>query len=205
MGNRFDNRSVDTFKKDIKFGTQLERYFFLEWIDRNLDDPRLVIESWEDNGCGNDGEFIAKGETSGADYRISGVMNYIDMPRKKQMIDWPIEVKWVPTAGKLTLKEADLKAYVREEANILFIYNTGQANLRKPKDYNLAKHIQKIEACGKDIRYGIMWSWKVKSLYEECKNQNLFQPIPYMGNKSGVIIKSNKFGWHFKEKQWMAK
>lgn len=205
MSKRFDNRSVDTFKKDIKFGTQLERYFFLEWIDRQLGEERFIIESWEDNGCGNDGEFIAKGNTSGADYKISGTMNYIDMPRKKEMVDWPIEVKWVPTAGKLTLKEADLRAYVREEASILFIYNTGPANLRKPKDYNLDRHIAKIESCADDLRYGMMWHWDVKRLYKEAKRLNKFQPIPYMGNKSGIIIPAKNFKWHFRENKWKTK
>ena len=31
--SRWDNRSVNTFKRDIKFGTQLETYFFR--VDRS--------------------------------------------------------------------------------------------------------------------------------------------------------------------------
>ena len=202
MSKRFDNRSVNTFKKDIKFGTQLERYFFLEWIDRMLNEKGLHIESWGDNGCGNDGEFIASGNTAGADYKISGIMNYMDMPAKRVMKDWPMEVKWVPTAGKLTLKEADLKAYVKENANILFIYNTGRANLRKPQDYNLDNHIKRIEANASDLKFGVMWHWIVKNLYKEAKRKGLFEPSPYMGGKSGIIIPSKNFKWYFRERQW---
>lgn len=202
MSKRFDNRSVDTFKKDIKFGTQLETYFFREWIGKMLDDNCLHITDWSNNGCDNSGEFIAKGNTGGADYKISGKMQYMDMVRPELMKDWPIEVKWVPTAGKLTLKEADLRAYVKEEASILFIYNTGKANLRKPKDYNLDAHIKRIEENAKDIKYGIMWKWDVKKLYRESKKNNRFQPIPFMGNKSGIIIPSQHFRWYFTERLW---
>jgi len=205
MSKRFDNRSVDTFKRDIKFGTQLERYFFREWIGKILDDPCVRITDWDNNGCDNDGGFIAHGDTSGADFKISGTLNYYDMKRPKQMTDWPIELKWVPTAGKLTLKEADLKAYVREEANILFIYNTGKANLRKPKDYNLDRHIKNIENNADYLRYGIMWHWDVKKLYREAKRKDLFQPISYMGNKSGIVIPQNQFKWYFSEKKWTTK
>lgn len=202
MSKRFDNRSVDTFKKDIKFGTQLETYFFREWIGQTLNDNFLHITDWSNNGCDNSGEFIAKGNTGGADYRISGKMNYLDMPRAKTFKDWPLEIKWVPTAGKLTLKEADLRAYVKEGASILFIYNTGKANLRKPKDYNLDAHIKRIEENAKDLRWGIMWKDTVKQFYKECKYGQVFKPISYMGNKSGVIVESKNFKWHFGEHQW---
>lgn len=203
--SRWDNRSVNTFKRDIKFGTQLETYFFREWIDQNLDNPHLQITDWSNNGCDNNGDFISTGSTFGADYKITGVMNYMDMPRKKEMVDWPVEVKWVPTAGKLTLKEADLKAYAKENASILFIYNTGKANLRKPKDYNLDIHIQRIESNAKDIRWGMMWRDSVKKFYRECKRGQVFKPISYMGNKSGVVIESKNFKWHFGEHNWKTK
>ena len=87
-------------------------------------------------------------------------------------------------------KRADLKAYAKENASILFIYNTGKANLRKPKDYNLDTHIQRIESNAKDIRWGMMWRDSVKKFYRECKRGQVFKPISYMGNKSGVVIES---------------
>jgi len=188
MSTRFDNRSVSTFKKDIKFGTMLEKYFFHQWLETaKTRDPKL---SWENNGCGNDGEFIAKGNTAGADYKVNDV---------------PLEIKWVPTAGKFTLKENDLKAYIREGADILFIYNTGSANLRKPKDYDLDRHIELIEANASYIRWGIMQSSDVKRLYDDAKENNLFKPIYYMGNKSGIVLKSKDFHKYFLEREWTTK
>ena len=188
MSTRFDNRSVDTFKKDIKFGTMLEKYFFNKWLEiAKTRDPKI---KWEDNGCGNDGEFIAKGNTAGADYKVNDV---------------PLEIKWVPTAGKFTLKENDLKAYIREGADILFIYNTGSANLRKPKDYNLDRHIKLVESEAQQIRWGIMQSSNVKKLYDDAKENNLFKPIFYMGGKSGVVLKSKDFHKYFVEREWKTK
>ena len=186
MGSRFDNRSVSTFKKDIKFGTMLEKYFFEKWLEiAKTCDPKI---QWEDNGCGNDGEFIAKGNTAGADYKVNNV---------------PLEIKWVPTAGKFTLKENDLKAYIREGADILFIYNTGSANLRKPKDYDLTKHIRAIEHNNSDIRWGIMQSSDVKKLFDYAKENDLFRPINYMGGKSAIVLKSKDFDKYFMEREWL--
>tara|TARA_A100001515_G_C4539816_1_gene199825 strand:- start:95 stop:694 length:600 start_codon:yes stop_codon:yes gene_type:complete len=199
MSNRFDNRSVSTFKKDIKFGTQLESYFFNKWLEVCVDD----ICHWNHNGCGNDGEFIAKGNTSGADYMVSGTL--LVKPYTQEVTNHPLEIKWVPTAGKFTLKENDLKSYVRERASILFIYNTGSAKLKKPSDYNLEKHINLIEANASDIRYGIMWWQEVKNLYEFTKEEGLFRPIYYMGNKSGVVLKSKDFDKYFVEREWTTK
>lgn len=186
MSNRFDNRSVSTFKKDIKFGTMLEKYFFNKWISI----VGIQDKDWSDNGCGNDGEFIAKGNTAGADYRV---------------YNQPLELKWVPTAGKFTLKENDLKAYIREGADILFIYNTGRAQLRKPKDYDLDRHIKLIEQNESDILWGIMQHEKVVKLYNDAKENDLFRPINYMGGKSAIVLKSKDFDKYFVERKWTTK
>ena len=47
---------------------------FTGWVDRVSDHPAISIESWDNNGCGNNGEFIASGNTAGADYNITGVL-----------------------------------------------------------------------------------------------------------------------------------
>ena len=123
MSTRFDNRSVSTFKKDIHFATKLEKYFFTEWLEKvKSGSSGLHVSEWSDNGCGNDGEFIAKGNTAGADYKISGSIKGEGLDA--ELKDEPLEIKWVPTAGKFTLKENDLRAYVTEQASILFIYNS---------------------------------------------------------------------------------
>ena len=62
-----------------------------------------------------------------------------------------------------------------------------------------------IEANASDIRYGIMWWQEVKNLYEFTKEEGLFRPIYYMGNKSGVVLKSKDFDKYFVEREWTTK
>ena len=193
---RFDYRSKDTFKKDIKFGTMLEKYFFDKWIDV-AQSQGISLTEWSNNGCDNNGEYIETGRaTAGADYMVS--MKY----KGFEYEDLPLEMKWVPTAGKLTLKEGDLKAYKREQAGILFIFNSVRCdvNLKKPKDYNLEKHIKRIEAKADDIKWGIMLPEKVEHILSHMKDR--IEPIFYMGNKPGIIIKQKEFTNFFNVHEW---
>ena len=202
MSNRFDNRSVSRFKKDIYFSTMMEKYFFDKWRGIVKETQGMVIDDWDNNGCGNDGEFIAKGNTAGADYKISA--SFEDDFNTIVLVDHPLEIKWVPTAGKFTLKEGDLKAYVKEGASILFIYNSVNCgtNMRKPKDYDLDKYQKLVESKSQQIRWGVMWSDMVEEFYNDAKENNLFRPINYMGGKSGVVLKSSDFGKWFTEHVW---
>lgn len=202
MSSRFDDRTVDTFKKDIKFGTKLEKYFFHQWLNVLEQSSSIYVSDWSDNGCGNDGEFIAKGNTAGADYKISGSVRGVGLDAK--LTEEPLEIKWVPTAGKFTLKENDLKAYVEEEASILFIYNSVRCgtDMRKPRDYDFDRHIRLIESKADQIKWGIMWSPKVKQFYNNAKDKALFKPIHYMGGKYGVVLKQEDFSEWFVEEDW---
>lgn len=200
MSKRFDNRTKDTFKKDIKFGTMMESYWWGRWVEDAMHRADLDIANPRDNGCGNDGEFIESGNTAGADFKAD--VRYDDEP-------WgnlPIELKWVPTAGKFTLKENDLKAYVRERAAILFVYNDVACgtDLRKPKDYDFDKHIRLIESKMDQIKWGLMFPDKLKEFYDYCKQHNLFEPVRYMGNKSAVILRSRDFDKWFKQDEFYA-
>lgn len=195
MDKRFDNRSKDTFKKDIAFGTAIEKYFWGGFVDQ-LDKYNVSYKNAQDNGVGNDGEYVETGtNTAGADYIIDININ------DRWMLNLPMEVKWVPTAGKLTLKKADLNAYVREGAAILFIYNSvrDSVNLRKPRDYNLDEHIKRIESKKHDIEWGVMLPHRVKGMLDTA----IFEPIPYMGNKSGIIIQQRDFNKWFKRNKWL--
>ena len=193
---RFDHRSKETFKKDIKFSTMLEGYFFNEWINRAAATSSVILESWGDNGVANDGEFIESGNpTMGADFIVS--MFYDN----KHYEDLPLEMKWVPSAGKFTLKKNDLRAYQKENAAILFVYNSRNCGLdmRKPKDYNFSEHVSKIESKSKDIRWGIMFPEIVDEILGLTER---FKKIYYMGGKEGIVIQSNEFDKFFKQHNW---
>lgn len=198
MSNRFDNRTVNTFKKDIKFGTMLEKWLWEEWLKVTTDE----IWHWENNGCDNDGEFIAQGNTSGADYMVSGTL--FVKPEDQEVTKHPLEIKWVPTAGKFTLKEHDLRAYIREGASILFIYNSVRDNtdLRKPKNYDFDSHIKLLKSKSHQFKYGILWKDMVRKLYEHGKENNLFRPISYMGGKSCIILPQKEFRYWFESRDW---
>jgi len=160
----------------------------------------MKVTEYSNNGCDNDGHFIAHGNTAGADYRISGYTFQGNLNIDNE----PLEVKWVPTAGKLTLKIADIRAYIQERASILFIYNTVKDNvdLKKPKDYNLDRHFKRIESKSKDIKWGILWSQNVIRLYKHVLDNNLVKPISYMGGKKGIVINQNDFGKWWNEYDW---
>jgi hypothetical protein len=194
---------VSTFKKDIYFSTKLEKYFFNKWLEITKSSDKISISSWDDNGCGNDGEFIPKGNTAGADYKITGTISN-DNGLDAAVEDEPLEIKWVPTAGKFTLKENDLKSYIREGASILFIYNSVRCgtDMRKPKDYDFDRHIKLVESKSQQIKWGIMWSPKVEQLYNHAKENNLFRSINYMGGKSGIVLKQSDFPQWFQEEDW---
>ena len=197
MSSRFDNRTVDTFKKQIKFSTQLEKYFFYKWIEICSDKKHILIKNPRNNGVDNSGEFIESGKTSGADYLVD--FKY----KQKSFKDMPIEIKWVPTYGKLTLKVGDLKAYIRERAAILFIYHSSPSSLdlRLPKDYNLEQHIEAIEA-NSDLKWGLMTPDTVESFLTHAQDNNLIKNIHYMGNKPGIVLRQASFADWLIEESW---
>lgn len=183
MSNRFDNRSKGTFMKDIKFGTAMETYLFNQWLKVSKSQGFKVIHY--NNGVDNDGEYVEEGvNTAGADYKVH--MEY----QNKSINNLPLEVKWVPTSGKLTLKLNDLKAYQKEKAAILFILNMGKARLKKPSDYDIDKHIKRIEEASKDIYWGIMMPDKVSSI---LTLNHRFEQISYMGGKIGIVIEEFEY------------
>ena len=199
VDKRFDNRSKDDFKKHIKFTTQVEKYFFNKWLEICRDRSDIIIYNWQDNGIGNDGEYVATGtNTSGADY-------IVDMNYDGSHTNLPLEMKWVPTAGKFTLKVNDLKAYIKEEAAILFIYNAEHCgtNLRTPKHYDIDRYIKLLESKQHQFKWGIMWPHNVEAILEDFKSAGRVKKIAYMGHKSGIIIDQEEFNLWFTEEDWI--
>jgi hypothetical protein len=202
MSNRFDNRSIDEFKKQIKFSTLLESYFFNGWIEACKNNKEVSPSNPRNNGVDNSGEFIESGNTAGADYLVDLQYGNADMK------DLPLEVKWVPSYGKLTLKENDLKAYIRESAGILFIYSSEKINIdmRLPKNnYDFDGHIKKIESIQDKLRWGIMFPENVRNILDKFRASGRIKPIYYMGNKPGIVLQQSEFSDWFKEEPWMPR
>lgn len=201
MSKRFDNRTEDQFKEDIFFATAIENHFWDTWVSRCSDKDNIVIENPADNGVANDGSFIPSGiNTAGADFKAD--LKYANLDQK----DHPIEMKWVLTYGKVTLKQADIKAYLSEGSSILFIYpNRRIINLRKPRyprRQDIANHIVKIESVYQNLRWGLLTPSKLAQLDSWARANKGYQSIPYMGGKSGIIIPFEKFSSYWTEEVW---
>ena len=203
MSKRFDNRTQQQFADDIYFGTAIEKYFWNQWVDRCSNRQDINLANPRDNGVANDGAFIAFGNTSGADY-----MADIDYSNIIVNDNHPIEIKWVPTFGKVTLKKADIESYLREGCSILFIYPSEETgiNLRKPRNPtkdDIPTHIQKIESVEKFIRWGILTPEKLQQLHDFAEKKG-WKKIRYMGNKLGFVILHNAFKYYWKEERWQS-
>jgi len=187
---RFDNRTKSDFEKDIMFGTKIESFLFSKFLEICENREDIFVSNPRDNGADNSGKFV-EGSTFGADYKVD--LKYLG----KDLTNHPLEVKFVPTYGKFTLKIADLRAYIKEEASILFFYTIKTLDLKKPKDRDFDKHKLKIEENWDSIRWGIMFNDKIKEYYD--KNKDRAEPIRYMGNKPGLVLNQADFGEWFVE------
>lgn len=189
--SRFDNRTKEEFAKQVYFGTKVEKLFFELFLKSCLSKSHAKIYSHKDNGVCNDGSYVEGVNTSGADYKVD---MYYD---GDEYVDLPLEVKWVPTYGKLTLKVADLKAYKKERAAILFLYTSNRLDLRQPKDKNFEAYKALVLSKKKYLRWGIMMPNSVKEFLEFKKPE--IRPISYMGNKPGIVLDQDEFEVWFKE------
>jgi len=59
-----------------------------------------------------------------------------------------------------------------------------------------------VESKSQQIRWGIMWADKVSRFYEEARSDGLIKPIPYMGNKLGVVLPDYNFHKWFTIEKW---
>lgn len=106
---RYDNRSEDQFKRDIKSRTQEERKLFFLWLD-------LVAKTtgqrpvFTDTGCGQTGELLAEEDVSTSpDFHVEGYGQ--------------VEVKFSkPLLTKFFhLKASQVRSYLKSGATILMI------------------------------------------------------------------------------------
>lgn len=175
--SRLDGRSLHAFKRHIKFTTEMESRLMKLWAES----PSSGCDWYANNGVDNNGEYVADGtDTSDVDF-VASVNG-----REQQL-----ELKFVPTHGKLTLKSADVANYIRKGAGILFIINTSKVSLKVPKEKCIESHWNRVldtYNAGK-LRWAILDSDKLHLIKEREERVS----IPYMGGKPGYIIKSESF------------
>lgn len=111
---RFDNRSEDEFKKDIKDSTMMERSLFFMWLDL-VEKETGSRPKFTDTGCGNDGEFLEdKKVTTDPDFTVDGY-GEVEVKFSKPMI-----------TTNFHLKANQMKSYCKRNATILMVNGSGE-------------------------------------------------------------------------------
>lgn len=174
--SRMDNRDLETFKRDIKFSTLLEKFWMDSLVTTLKKDPIVVKAEYFNNGIDNSGEYVEKANKN-ADY------NLLVATSEGDTYD-TLEVKFAPTKGKITFKHNDLLSYVKQKAHIYLIYNDGSVSLKKPKDYNIDRHIQMILNHIHYVKFTMLTPEKIQN-FIKCNDP---VKIPYMGFKMGYIL-----------------
>lgn len=109
MNYRYDNRSEDQFKKDIKSRTQEERSLFLAWLDL-IEKTTGKRPSFTDTGCGQTGELLTDKEVSmNPDFYVEGY-GKVEVKFSKPMLD-----------KFFHLKASQVRSYCKSNAIILMI------------------------------------------------------------------------------------
>lgn len=109
MNYRFDNRSEEQFRKDIKSRTAEERSLFILWLDL-IERTSGNRPKYNDTGCGQTGELLTDKEVSmDPDFYVEGY-GKVEVKFSKPMLD-----------KFFHLKESQVKSYVRGGATILMI------------------------------------------------------------------------------------
>ena len=111
---RFDNRSEEEFKEDIKNHTMSERTLFFLWLDL-IEKDTGKRPKFTDTGCGNDGEFLENSKVkTDPDFTVEGYGE--------------IEVKFSKPLIKtyFHLKTNQIKNYCTRRATILMVNGAGE-------------------------------------------------------------------------------
>lgn len=112
MNYRFDERSEEQFKHDIRDRTMEERSLFLLWLDL-LEKDTGKRPHYKDTGCGKTGDFLEDGQVStDPDFEVEGFGH--------------VEVKFSKPRLKTVfhLKASQVKQYVKQGATILMVIGT---------------------------------------------------------------------------------
>lgn len=164
---RKDNRNQDQFKKDIKYGTMMEKF----WADKLLETMDGI--SLKDHGTDNSGDYRKKASDK-ADYLMITDLG----------VEIPLEIKWCPTSYKISLKKYNMISYIEQKASIYFIMNFSDVSLKKPKDGDWEKQQKVINDNINDIKWSIV---PHTTLYQITLDIDVTK-IPWMGGKHGYIL-----------------
>ena len=114
MNYRYDNRSEDQFKKDIKSRTQEERALFILWLDL-IERTSGVRPKYTDTGCGQTGELLTDKEVSmDPDFNVEGY-GKVEVKFSKPLLD-----------KFFHLKASQVKSYLRDGATVLMINGSNE-------------------------------------------------------------------------------
>jgi hypothetical protein len=115
MSYRFDTRSEEQFKKDIKESTQIERKLmevYVAWLNSGGGHRPAGSYSFQDNGVDNSGEYIKddKKVHTGADFILK-----TQGGRNKK-----VEIKFCrPEVSRFHLKVSQIKKYIENDVCIV--------------------------------------------------------------------------------------
>ena len=109
MNYRFDKRTKQEFRRDIKIASQIENKIIELWLDR-IEKRRGERPKYWHIGCNNDGSYLEDHEVSTeADYCVYGY-GKIEIKFSKPMI-----------TKCFHLKVNQVRSYIRQNANILMV------------------------------------------------------------------------------------
>ena len=179
--SRLDKRTLGEFKNHMRFTTEIESRLMECWAV-STNSPCLA---YIDQGVDNDGGYVENGvDTSDVDF----IVITEDSQEK-------VELKFVPTAGKLTLKLNDVKNYIRQQASILFIFNTSSESLKVPKDLDIESHWERVKQTHE--KGELKWALVDYKTLGKMLGSTEPQKIPYMGGKTGIIITQKRYDKFF--------
>lgn len=104
---RKDNRTIEEFQKDIKYGNETEQKIIEKYKEKIQKEQGKTLQI-VNNGCDNSGELLSEEEvTLDADYKME---------------DLPLEVKFNNNfCNVFHIKESQLKSYIKQKANVLWV------------------------------------------------------------------------------------
>lgn len=185
--DRLDGRSHATASADFRDTTTLEGILFQRWFDNASRTSPVTPLEWSHHGCDNSGGFIAPGSgisTRGEDYRVR-------MQTPIGVVNWLVEFKFAPAAGKAVFKECNLRDYAANGGAILLVtprsMNHPPLGYRACKEAGLTERERRRRILATPLEWGFIRPAKVSAMLKKEKMSRM----PEMGDKMGARILGN--------------